>query len=268
MSDSAHSYESTHTSHDDHGTSNSQRTLLHPEIERQIIASQDARLNQRVQDAIGTYNLIWFLILLGEGAAPMMLLPNGALALDFAIQNNCSDMVCFFHWCAEGDIANIGMRALLTATMMRKTEIVETILDIGMRERLGIDDDMKLLVFGWMCKHGTPELLGMLQRQGHQFDWRAFWYWCWLLTSQTGNALNGTKVIELRNEYMQREWEVNPFGLPDESTQNRRIARPLHRLLEIFVYTHPEWVIQDYWEFEYSLPNYEYHLDLELNVLW
>ncbi|KAL4960166.1 uncharacterized protein BDV14DRAFT_205000 [Aspergillus stella-maris] len=253
MSNSFGNNGSMYTAFINNGTVNPRDLLINSDPGSHTSGTDYVDLSYRLQEAIQTNDLPVFLKLIGEGATPMMLLPNRHLALDFAIERDCEGMVCFFHWFVD-DIAKVGLRALLTATLMRRTEMLGVILDIGMREKLAEDEAMKMLVFGWVCKHGTPEILDILDEHGPEFNWKACWGWCWVLSNQTSSIVNGSKIIQLRNEYMDREWHENPFGAP--ASHNTTDGPPLHKLLERFFYEHPEFVIHHYWEYEFCLPRY------------
>ncbi|KAL4926626.1 uncharacterized protein BDV17DRAFT_293419 [Aspergillus undulatus] len=101
-------------------------------------------------------------------------------------------------WCllwSFNDLAMVGLRALLTAIFMDRREVVELIMNIGMRKRLTTDESIKLFGYGWTCKHGTVEMLDVLDIHGPYFNWRAYYNWCWLLTTQTGNVMSGSRVL-------------------------------------------------------------------------
>ncbi|KAL4998245.1 hypothetical protein BDV10DRAFT_194550 [Aspergillus recurvatus] len=127
------------------------------------------------------------------------------------------------------------------------------LLDIGMRDYLAADETAKIIVYGHTCKHGTPEMLETLSKQGPWFSWKAYWYWCLRLSDQTKKGANGNKVWELKEAYMEREWNKKPLMYRNDVLDTWDEAQelpPLHQVMRLHCNANPDHNIDDLYHVE------------------
>jgi hypothetical protein len=175
-----------------------------------------------IQNAEGVEELI------EEGATAMTNTGFGGYAIDMAVRLEDADIVRVFLPNREA-LGRYGLRAVLIAVNTNATEMMRVLLDIGMRDYLAADETAKIIVFGYTCKHGTPEMLETLSERGPWFSWKAYWYWCLRLSGQTKKGANGNKVWELKEAYMEvRPININstPVSFSANPSSARRIRSP------------------------------------------
>ncbi|KAL6236278.1 hypothetical protein BDW75DRAFT_229608 [Aspergillus navahoensis] len=131
--------------------------------------------------------------------------------------------------------------------------MMKVLLDIGMRDYLAADETAKIIVYGHTCKHGTPEMLETLSERGPWFSWKAYWYWCLRLSDQTKKGANGNKVWELKEAYMEREWNKKPLMYRNDVLDTWDEAQelpPLHQVMRLHCSANPEHNLDDLYHIE------------------
>ncbi|KAL4769470.1 hypothetical protein BDW60DRAFT_218882 [Aspergillus nidulans var. acristatus] len=174
-----------------------------------------------IQNAEGVEELI------EEGATAMTNTGFGGYAIDMAVRLEDADI------------------------MMR------VLLDIGMRDYLAADETAKIIVFGYTCKHGTPEMLETLSERGPWFSWKAYWYWCLRLSGQTKKGANGNKVWELKEAYMEREENKKPLMYRNDVLDTWDEAQelpPIHQVMRLHCNANPDHNIGDLYHIELLAP--------------
>ncbi|KAL4748003.1 hypothetical protein BDW72DRAFT_196209 [Aspergillus terricola var. indicus] len=190
--------------------------------------------------------------LVEEGATAMTNTGFGGYAIDMAVRLEDADIVRVFLPNREA-LGKYGLRAVLIAVNTNTTEMMKVLLDIGMREYLAADETAKIIVFGHVCKHGTPEMLETLSERGPWFSWKAYWYWCLRLSDQTKKGANGNKVWELKEAYMEREGNKKPLMYRNDVLDTWDEAQelpPIHQVMRLHCNANPDHNIGDLYHCE------------------
>lgn len=135
------------------------------------------------------------------GAKPMTVILNSSFAVDVAVKMNHVATVRAFLSNPQ-NFAELGLRCLLIAVVENLMDVVKALFELGIRQSLAADEEMKLIFWGFTCKHGTPDMLETMHQHGPEFSWKAYWHWCLFLTDETYKPRNAEKIMELRDAYM------------------------------------------------------------------
>jgi hypothetical protein len=135
-----------------------------------------------------------------NGAGPSTRTLSGETAMEMANRMNRVEIMRILF--QRLNLAKNGLGTLLDAVTKGRGVVVRALMDLGMRERLLVDEKMKLIVFGVACKRGNPAMLETLSNHGPWFSWKAYKLWCVRLAGEGGKEENGLKVDALARGYM------------------------------------------------------------------
>ncbi|KAL4973871.1 hypothetical protein BDW66DRAFT_168268 [Aspergillus desertorum] len=217
-----------------------------------ILFSDEDTIPKRLWLAILIQNVNGVEKLIAEGANAMTNTGLGGYAIDLAVRLEDAGIIRVFLSNREA-LSKYGLRALLVAVNINTTEMMKFLLDIGMRDYLAADETAKIIVYGHACKHGTPEMLETLSERGPWVSWKAYWYWCLRLSDQTKKGANGNKVWELKEAYMEREWNKKPLMYRNDVLDTWDEAQelpPLHQVMRLHCNANPDHNIDDFYHIE------------------
>ncbi|KAL3469766.1 hypothetical protein BJX99DRAFT_264853 [Aspergillus californicus] len=222
-------------------------------------------MSQALWNAIFTSNIETVKYLLFLGAKPLTPTPMGSVAIDMAIRMGNVAIVQLFH---RNDVmmGEIGLRSLLTSIVEDRIRIMETVLEMGMYRKLDLNEIMKVIVFGFACKYGTPRMLDTLCQHGPKFSWKAYKLYCLTAAEEGKNKENYQKILELVTEYLlkkacsakgiakaQARQAAELMGIPARVAHTGPTA-PLFDLMYSYTLANPDAPIQDFLWDEFSVP--------------
>ncbi|KAI9376681.1 hypothetical protein BJX61DRAFT_154273 [Aspergillus egyptiacus] len=204
--------------------------------------------------------------LMNYGASPMHRTPTGVSAVELAIRMGHVEIVSVFHRDMEL-VYKIGLRSILLAIRYNERTIVEELLKFGVQHSLSIDETAKVIVFGWVCRHGNPAILNTLVEYGPWFSWRAYHIWCLGEATTLDNRL---KIFDIATKYLavcvfpqptsswtlltesQEQDNLAARGLVTDSLVANPEQPTLYETMREYNARMPESCIGDLWMEEYS----------------
>ncbi|KAL2820802.1 hypothetical protein BDW59DRAFT_164496 [Aspergillus cavernicola] len=223
-------------------------------------------MGQKLWNAIFANNINALMYLMNNGAKPMSPIPGGSTALDMAIRMGHVSIVRLFHLLPV-TVAEIGLRSLLTAITEDQSEIVQVVMEMGMREEMASSEAMKAIVFGWACKYGTPSMLDTLCDYVPSFNWKAYRLWCLNAADESRNRETDRKIGELVRSYVVKEDANGTVDTSECVIATKRVA-PLFTIMYNFTLANPEVPIKELlWdEFVTPAPQNPFKYDPEYDL--